>query len=71
MKAIILNYLDGSVNVAELPAECELTEQIEDYLVGLGFSLDEINYMTVKGECPVYPCGKNECDTDFAPITIL
>lgn len=74
MKAVILNYLDGSVCVAELPEHIfdgnasYLTENIENYLCDtLGFYLDEIAYMTSDGYIPVYPCGQDSP----APIAIL
>lgn len=53
MKAIILNYIDKNVLVAEIPNKAvgtddfrEQIEKIEQYLSEeLGFYLDEINYM--------------------------
>ena len=58
MKAIILDYPTISVYVAELPDWCDTPEKTEDYLsVGLGFHLDEINYMTTDDDCPVYNAG--------------
>lgn len=74
MKAIILNYLDGSINVAELPISlmdnnyAYQTEKIEDYLhQELGFELDEIHYMTCDEDCPIYPCGED----NPAPIYVI
>lgn len=73
MKAIILDYPTISVYVAELPDWCDTPEKTEDYLsVGLGFHLDEINYMVSNDdEIPVYPCGKDELSPDFKRIATL
>ena len=57
MKAIILNYNDCSVNVAELPDNCDTNEKVEEHLsVELGYRLDEISYMTpcYGDDIPVY-----------------
>ena len=76
MKAIILNYCIGAVEIAEIPDPTlsELEEdagldqgaKIEEYMQDeLGINLSEISYMIVGDECPVYPIDKDE------PITIL
>lgn len=59
MKAIILNYTDISVLVADIPDNCVSTEMVEDYLsIELGLHIDEINYMTTNDdEIPVYKAG--------------
>ena len=73
MKAIILEYTSVSVYVAELPDTISTPEETEEYLsVGLGFHLDEINYMISNDdEIPVYPCGKDESAEDFGRIATL
>lgn len=70
MKAIILNYTDISVLVADIPDNCVTTEQVEDYLsLELGLHLDEINYMTTSDdEIPVYKAG-DMGDKRIATIT--
>ncbi len=58
MKAIILNYIDKNVLVAEIPNKAvesddfrEQIEKIEQYLSEeLGFYLDEINYMLAEDD---------------------
>lgn len=76
MKAIILNYCIGAVEIAEIPDPTlsELEEdagldqgaKIEEYMQDeLGINLSEISYMIVDDKCPVYPIDKDE------PITIL
>ena len=58
MKAIILNYTDISVLVANIPDNCVSPEQVEEYLsIELGLHLDEINFMTTDDDCPVYQAG--------------
>lgn len=79
MKAVILNYLTDSVEVALIPnyvAErwCEMgnsSTYLEEYLAEeLGYSIDNINYMVCNDDrIPVY-----EASADFAdqePIAII
>ena len=59
MKAILLNYAISCVEVVTLPIDMNdfasaVTERIENYLHELGYSLEEIAYMVVDGDCPVY-----------------
>lgn len=74
MKAIILNYCIGAVEIAELPEYLFMDDEsgrdnseiLEDYMQDeLGINLSEINYMIVDDKCPVYPIGSDE------PIAIL
>ena len=72
MKAIILNYTDTSVYVAELPEDCVTPEKTESYLSDeLGFHLDEINYMTTNDDCPVYTAERRNGFADGERIAIL
>lgn len=44
-KAIILNYATGDVVLAYIPSSMETSEQIEDYLLAIGYKISQISYM--------------------------
>ena len=72
MKAIILNYWERIVNVAEIPADVERTpEAVDDYLsLELGFHIDDISYMICDDDkVEVYACGGDL--TKDKPIAII
>lgn len=68
MKAIILNYINQSVDVAQVPRDADLYDFLT---LELGYHIDDINFMTVPDDwqVPVYPCGCDE--TTATPIALL
>ena len=73
-KVIILNYPCTTIEWAYIPEglckDCEdvaeHAQTIEDYITkDLGYSIDEINYMLVDNECPVYQWGADSDHPSF------
>lgn len=54
-KIIILNYGLSCVDVVHIPAECQLTEDVEKALVDKGFKISQICWMSAdEGDVPVF-----------------
>lgn len=65
-KIIILNYELSCVDVVHIPAECQLTEDVEKALMDMGFKISQISWMSADdGEIPVF------YDNEECPVCTL
>ena len=66
-KIIILNYGLSCVDVVHIPAECQLTEDVEQALMDMGFKMSQISWMSADdgGEIPVF------YDNEECPVCVL
>ena len=65
-KIIILNYGLSCVDVVHIPAECQLTDDVEKALDDKGFKISQISWMSADdGEIPVF------YDNEECPVCTL